>query len=139
MMTTMSIYPPRKHSVIAWMATEVSLSTIQADSDQGQNILSHVAACVFLSVTSSHLTARLALLLCLDVDGCLIDTCERVVPWIVSGGLKNNWKTKKTIKSLLGTFAETINNATTTYTEQYGLFLWLTKLLAVSTILQTSQ
>lgn len=26
-----------------------------------------------------------------------------------------------------------------THTEQYGLFLWLTKLLAVSTILQTSQ
>lgn len=43
---------------------------------------------VFLYVTSSHLTARLALLLCVDVDGCLVDTCECVVPWIVPGGLK---------------------------------------------------
>lgn len=43
---------------------------------------------VFLCVTSSHLTARLALLLCVNVDGRLIDTCECVVPWIVAGGLK---------------------------------------------------
>lgn len=47
--------------------------------------MTHVAACVFLHVTPSHLTACLALLLCIDVDGGLIDTCECVVPWIVSG------------------------------------------------------
>lgn len=34
----------------------------------------------------AYLTARLALLLCIDVDGGLVDTCECVVPWIVSGG-----------------------------------------------------
>lgn len=35
-------------------------------------------------MTSSHLAARLALLLRVDVDGRLVDTCECVVPWIVS-------------------------------------------------------
>lgn len=59
------------------------------DSGQGQNVLSHVAVAVFLCVTSSYLTARLALLLCTYVDGGLIDTCECVVPWIVSGGKKS--------------------------------------------------
>lgn len=34
-------------------------------------------------MTSSHLAACLALLLCIDVDGRLVDTCECVVPWIV--------------------------------------------------------
>lgn len=56
--------------------------------DQGRNISSHVAASVFLHVTSSHLTARHALLLCVDVDGGLIDACECVVPRIVSKGMK---------------------------------------------------
>ena len=55
--------------------------------------MSHVAACVFVHVTSSHLTARLALLLCVDVDGGLIDTCECVVPWIVSGQMRYEKKT----------------------------------------------
>lgn len=97
-------------------------------------------ACVFLHVTSSHLTARLALLLCIDVDGCLIDTCECVVPWIVSGGLKYIYiYLKKCLIGFWGISAQIIRYETTTYTEQYGLFLWLTKLLAVSTILQTSQ
>lgn len=70
---------------MAQTVTYVSLSTMHLDSDQGRNILSRVAACLFLHVTSSHLTARLALLLCVDVDGGLIDACECVVPWIVSG------------------------------------------------------
>lgn len=56
------------------------------DSDQGRDIWYRVAACVFLHVTSSHLAARLALLLRVDVDGGLVDACECVVPWIVSGG-----------------------------------------------------
>lgn len=34
-------------------------------------------------MTPSHLAARLALLLRVDVDGRLVDTCECVVPWIV--------------------------------------------------------
>lgn len=34
-------------------------------------------------MTSSHLAARLALLLRVDVDGRLVDTCECIVPWIV--------------------------------------------------------
>lgn len=34
-------------------------------------------------MTSSHLAARLALLLRVDVDWRLVDTCECVVPWIV--------------------------------------------------------
>lgn len=127
-------------SLIAQTATYVSLPTIHPDSHQGRNVLSHVAACVFLHVTSSHLTARLALLLCIDVDGCLIDTCECVVPWIVSGGLKYIYiYLKKCLIGFWGISAQIIRYETTTYTEQYGLFLWLTKLLAVSTILQTSQ
>lgn len=38
---------------------------------------------VVLHMMSSYLTARLALLLCINVDGGLVDACERVVPWIV--------------------------------------------------------
>lgn len=57
------------------------------DSDQGWNILSHVAAGLFLRVTSSYLTARFGLLLCIDVDGGLVDTGECIVPWIVTGGM----------------------------------------------------
>ena len=67
------------------MLTDVSVATIHLDSVQGRNTLSRVAACVFLRVTSSYLTARLGLLLCIDVDGGLVDTGECVVPWIVSG------------------------------------------------------
>lgn len=65
------------------------MSTMHLDSNQGQNILSKVAACfVFLHVTLSYLAARLALLLCIDVDRGLIDACERVVPGIVSAGMR---------------------------------------------------
>lgn len=39
-------------------------------------------------MTSPYLTARLALLLRVDVDGGLVDTRECVVPWIVSGGMR---------------------------------------------------
>lgn len=66
-----------------------TVTYVGLDSDQGQNISPYVAvAAVFLRVTSSHLAARLALLLCVDVDGGLVHTCERVVPWIVSGGVE---------------------------------------------------
>lgn len=138
------------------------------DLGQGQNVLSHVAAAVYSCVTSSHLTACLALLLCTDVDGGLVDACERVVPRIVPGGKKSE-KPSLYLKKLM--FVNISNNrncvnvdhetaprerfcdytktihcmvymvflAFSTYTEQYGLFLWLTKLLAVRTILQTSQ
>lgn len=41
-------------------------------------------------MTSSHLAARLALLLRVDVDGRLVDTCECVVPWIVPRE-RENW------------------------------------------------
>lgn len=39
---------------------------------------------VFSSTPSSYLTACCALLLGIDVDGCLIDACEGVVSGIVS-------------------------------------------------------
>lgn len=42
----------------------------------------HAAAVVLLRM-SSYLTAGLTLLLCVNVDGGLIDACECVVPWIV--------------------------------------------------------
>lgn len=41
---------------------------------------------VFASMPSSYLTACCALLLGIDVDGCLVDACEGVVSGIVSGG-----------------------------------------------------
>jgi len=43
-----------------------------------------VCVCVFVHVMSSHLAARLALLLCVDVDGGRIHTRESVVPRIMS-------------------------------------------------------
>ena len=74
--------------LVAQTVIYVSLSIIYLDSEQGRNILSHVAATVFSHMTSSYLTARLALLLCIDVDGGLVDTCECVVPGIVSKGVQ---------------------------------------------------
>lgn len=126
-------------SFIAYTVTYVCLPTIHFDSVQGQIVLSHVAAAaVFLYMTSPYLTARLALFLCIDVDGGLIDTCECVVPWIVSGGKKR--EKSSTSKICVHSLGLCWNNILIyTYTEQYGLFLWLTKLLAVRTILQTSQ
>lgn len=124
--------------------------------------VSRCCLCV-LQVTSSYLTARLALLFCIDVDRGLVDTCECVVSWIVSEGMgykKSHhfnyqfwWKqiekvvyfyTKITPKNFGGFCLNTklhhqVLLEPGTYTEQYGLFLWLTKLLAVSTILHTSQ
>lgn len=58
---------------------------MRPDSDQGRILgLELLLACFF---ASSHLAARLALLLCVDVDGRLVDARECVVSWIVSGGM----------------------------------------------------
>lgn len=46
-----------------------------------------VSCCCLRVFASSHLAARLALLLCVDVDGRLVDARECVVSWIVSGGM----------------------------------------------------
>ena len=64
-----------------------------------------VSCCCLRVFASPHLAARLALLLCIDVDGRLVDTRECVVSWVVSGGmghknghcfdtnfLKNTWE-----------------------------------------------
>lgn len=101
------------------------------------------------STPSSHLTACCALLLGIDVDGCLIDARERIVSGIVSGGSKHSIQCpfKKQNKNTQLIYVTPKwqpirwrpGALLSTYTEQYGLFLWLTKLLAVSTILQTSQ
>lgn len=86
--------------LMAQTVTYVSLSTIRLYSDQGRKtcllLLLVFFFCFFCIGTSSYLTARLALLLCIDVDGGLVDTCECVVPWIVSGGMryKNHFKLK---------------------------------------------
>ena len=94
---------------------------------------------VFSSTPSSYLTACCALLLGIDVDGCLVDACEGVVSGIVSG--KSNIQINVTFKIQINyiPLRRWKLLPLDTHTEQYGLFLWLTKLLAVSTILQTSQ